>query len=139
MSCKKTGTSNYDCDFVSHSGRSVHNEECTIAKNSTGVKHYVIVSPVRKKFTSIRVTGRIDAESATAKAKFAGPLVSINGIEWIETKRISTVDIIFDSSEITHAANGSENIGTKVEEYDRFSRVYNQIDQNDLTFTVTLS
>jgi hypothetical protein len=139
MGCKVTGTSYYDCDFACHSGKSVTDEECTIGPSTKDVKHFVVVSPVKKKFSSIRVTGRIVADPSTAKAHFAGGSVFANNIEWQETKSISTVDVTFDSASIRHISAGSENIEIKVEELNRWTKVYNQIDQNDLTFTVNLS
>lgn len=141
MGCKVTGTSYYDCDFACHSGKSVNDEECTINSSTKDVKHFVVVSPVKKKFTSIRVTGKIVADPSTAKANFVGGSVFANNIEWQETKSISTVDVTFDSASIRHinAGSGSENIETMVEELNRWTKVYNQIDQNDLTFTINLS
>lgn len=139
MGCKVTGTSYYDCDFSSHSGKTVNDEECKITAATKDVKHFVTVSPTRKKFTSIRVTGRVVADPTTAKAKFVGPKVLPNDIEWQEIKKISTVDITFDSAEIHYVKAGSENIETIIEEVDRWTGVHNQIDQNDLTFTINLS
>ena len=139
MGCKVTGTSYYDCDFECHSGRSVNDEECTINASTKDVKHVVVVSPVIKKYSKIRVTGRVVADPSTAKAKFVGGSVFPNDIEWQETKSISTVDVIFDSASIRHVSAGSENIETIVEEINRWSGAYNQIDQNDLTFTINLS
>jgi hypothetical protein len=138
MGCKVTGTSYYDCDFACHSGRSVTDEECTIDSSTKDVKHFVVVSPVKKKFTKIRVTGRVVADPTTANAKFVGASVFPNDIEWQETKSISTVDVTFSSASIRHVNAGSENIETIVEELNRWTSVYNQIDQNDLTFAITL-
>jgi hypothetical protein len=117
----------------------VNDEECTIGPSTKDVKHVVVVSPVIKKYSKIRVTGRVVADPSTAKAKFVGGSVFANDIEWQETKSISTVDVIFDSASIRHVSAGSDNIETIVEEINRWSGAYNQIDQNDLTFTVNLS
>ena len=140
MSCKITGTSYYDCDFACHSGKTVADEECTIDSSTKDIKHFVKVSPARKKYHKIRVTGRIIADPNTAKAKFVGGSV-LNNIEWQEIKSISTVDVTFDSASIHHLKGGSENIETIVEETARWPGTgpYNRIDQNDLTFTINLS
>ena len=140
MSCKVTGTSHYLYDFACHSGKTASDEECTIDSSTKDIKHFVTVSPARKKYSKIRVTGRIIADTNTAKARFVGGSV-LNDVEWQEIKSISTVDITFDSASIHHLKGGSENIETLVEEANRWpgTSPYNRIDQNDLTFTINLS
>lgn len=137
MGCKATGTSHYNYDFECLSGRSTSDEECTIDSSRTDVKHFVTVSPSRKKYTKVRVTGRILTDIKTANAKFVGGSI-LSSVEWQETKSISTLDVTFDSASIRHVNAGSENIMTLVEE-DGWTRGFNRVDQNDLTFTIKLS
>lgn len=139
MTCEATGTSYYDCDFKSVSGTSADVSVCTLQMRTTGVMHIVRVTPLRHKYHRIRVTGRINADVGTAKAHFAGPTTLLNGIEWTETKNLSTVPIDFDSAEIRFAKLGKQDIETVIEEQSRWSAAFNQIDQNDLTITVDLT
>lgn len=139
MTCKIVGTSNYDCDFVTLSGTPPDIEECAVDPSQTGVFHVVVVTPTRPKYHEVRVTGRFVAEPATAKAKFVGPSVLLSNIEWQEVKSIDIAAITFDSAEIRHIRSGSENVKTVIEERNRWSLDFSQIDQDDLTFTIRLT
>lgn len=138
MSCAAKGTSYYDCDFEVLSGRSASDKECKIDSSTTDVRHIVDVIPLRQKYHKIRVTGRINADPNTANAKFKGPTVLPNAIEWQETKNVTTVSVIFDSAEIGFVKVGRQDIETKIEEQSRWSGAFNQIDQNDLVIVVEL-
>jgi hypothetical protein len=141
MSCKVTGTSPYDYNFSSHSGKSSQSVDCTIQDGATGIKHIVTVTPTRKRYHLIRVTGRIAADPIAANANFHGPTVMGNKIEWQEKKPISTLSITFRSAEIRFVTEGDENIETEIAEQNRWkpNDPFNQIDQNDMIFKINLS
>lgn len=140
MSCKITGSSAGSYEFKSHSGTAPDNQQCTINSGAKGIRHVVRIEPLVQKYKTIRVTGRIDADQSTARAEFHGPKTISNGMEWRDEKSVSTVEVTFDSEEIRNIRTGPENIKTLVEEQSRWNKsLYYQIDQNDLTITVTLS
>src|SRR5947208_1813088 len=128
MMCKATGISYYDCDFSTHSGQ-VSTPVCSLNSGTTGVYHVVTVTPIIAKYHDIRVRGRIVSSPRTAKANFCGASVGSGGVEWEETKSISTVDVTFQSAEIVFVKSGTENIETTIEEKSRWSSTFNQIDQ----------
>lgn len=140
MSCAAKGTSYYDCDFEVQSGRSVDDTECEVNPKATDVRHIVKIIPRRQKYHKIRVTGRVNANPATANAKFTGA-TALSDIEWQETKNVSTVSVVFDSATILFVKAGTQDIETKIEEQTRWNsdlNQFNQIDQNDLTIVVDL-
>jgi hypothetical protein len=140
MSCKIIGSSAGSYEFKSHSGTAPDNQQCTIGSGAKGIRHVVRIEPLVQKYKTIRVKGRIDADPNTARAEFHGPKATPNGMEWQDEKPVSTVEVVFDSEEIRNIRTGSENIKTIVEEQSRWNTsLYYQIDQNDLTITVTLS
>lgn len=140
MSCEAKGTSYYDCEFRVLSGSSVDQKACTIQKHTRGVKHIVRVTPLKQKHHRIKVTGRINSDFSTAHAHFSGSTTLKNRVEWVQTKNLSTVPIDFDSAEIVFAKLGSQDIEAVIEEQSRWTtkRVFNQIDQGDLTIVVDL-
>ena len=137
MSCKVTKLSLYEYVFDCLSGTSAADDICTINQGDKNIKHFVIVSPSRKKFNKIRVTGRINADVQNANAKFDGSSVRSN-VEWQEVKDISTAVVTFSSASIRHVRPGSDNIQTLVEEIS-WKGAFKRVDHNDLTFTIRLS